>query len=79
MVIRLKIKVLMAKRGYELGRRLIIGWVAEVTGIHRMTLSKMINRRGYSTMTELLGRLCAYFSCSLVELVEYVKQGNILR
>lgn len=71
-MIRFKIKEMMAKKEYELGRRLTIGEVAEATDIHRMTLSKMINRHGYSTTTDHLDRLCAYFSCSLEELAEYV-------
>ena len=40
-MIRFKIKEMMAKKEYELGRRLTIGEVAEATDIHRMTLSKM--------------------------------------
>lgn len=71
-MIRFKIKELMAKKEYALGRRLTIGEVAEATDIHRMTLSKMINRRGYSTTTEHLDRLCAYFECSLNDIAEYV-------
>lgn len=71
-MIRFKIKEMMAKKEYELGRRLTIGEVAEATDIHRMTLSKMINRQGYSTTTDHLDRLCAYFGCALDEIAEHV-------
>jgi putative transcriptional regulator len=37
-----------------------------------MTLSKMINHKGYSTVTDNLDKLCAYFDCELVELAEYL-------
>jgi putative transcriptional regulator len=75
-VIRFKIKEMMAKREYELGRRLTIGEVADATDIHRMTLSKMINRRGYSTTTDHLDRLCVYFGCSLEEIAEHVPEPD---
>lgn len=71
-MIRFKIKEMMAKKEYVLGRRLTIGEVAGATDIHRMTLSKMINRGGYSTTTEHLDRLCAYFDCALDDMAEYV-------
>lgn len=73
-MIRFKIKELMAKKEFAEGRRITIGEVASAAGIHRMTLSKMINQRGYNTSTENLGRLCAYFGCRVEELVEYVPE-----
>lgn len=71
-MIRFKIKELMAKKEFADDRRLTIGEVATAAGIHRMTLSKMINQRGYNTSTENLNRLCEYFGCRVEELVEYV-------
>lgn len=75
-MIRFKIKEMMARKEYELGRRLTIGEVAEATDIHRMTLSKMINRRGYSTTTDHLDRLCDYFGCTLEDVAEYVPETH---
>ena len=46
--------------------------VAEATGINRMTLSKIANHKGYSTVTDNLDKLCAYFECEISDLVEYV-------
>ena len=37
-----------------------------------MTLSKIVNERGYNTGSENLDRLCKYFGCSLSELAEFV-------
>lgn len=73
-MIRFKIKELMAKKEFAEDRRITIGEVASAAGIHRMTLSKMINQRGYNTSTENLSRLCAYFDCQVEELVEYVPE-----
>jgi len=70
-VIRFKIKELIARKEFSEDRRITIGEVANAAGIHRMTLSKMINRRGYNTSTENLDRLCAYFGCRVEDLVEY--------
>ena len=42
------------------------------TGINRMTLSKIANRPGYSTVTDNLDKLCAYFGCGLGDLGEFV-------
>jgi putative transcriptional regulator len=71
-MLRFKIKEMIAKKEFAEGRRITIGEVADAAGIHRMTLSKMINQRGYNTGTENLDRLCAYFACRIEELVEYV-------
>lgn len=73
-MIRFKIKELIAKKEFAEDRRITIGEVAKAAGIHRMTLSKMINQRGYNTSTENLGRLCSYFDCRVEELVEYVPE-----
>lgn len=71
-MLRFKIKEMIAKKEFAEGRRITIGEVADAAGIHRMTLSKLINQRGYNTGTENLDRLCAYFNCQIEDLVEYV-------
>jgi len=71
-MLRFKIKEMIAKKEFEEGRRVTISEVAEGAGIHRMTLSKLINQKGYSTGTDNLDRLCAYFQCEVADLVEYV-------
>jgi len=69
---RFKIKDLISKKEFSEDKRITIGEVAEHTNIHRMTLSKMINHRGYNTGTDNLDRLCTYFNCSIDELIEHV-------
>ncbi|MDT8404809.1 helix-turn-helix transcriptional regulator [Sulfuriflexus sp.] len=76
-MLRFKIKEMIAKREFEEGRRVTIAEVAEGAGIHRVTLSKMINRRGFSTSTDHLDGLCRYFGCSIEELVEYISEQDL--
>ena len=76
-MLRFKIKEMIAKREFEQGRRITIAEVAEGAGIHRVTLSKMINRRGFSTSTDHLDGLCRYFECAVEDLVEYVRDDEV--
>lgn len=75
-MLRFKIKEQIAKKEFAEGRRITIGEVAEAAGIHRMTLSKLINQRGYNTGTENLNKLCNFFECDIDELVEYIPEIN---
>ena len=65
-MLRFKIKEMIARREFEEG-----------AGIHRVTLSKMINRRGFSTSTEHIDGLCRYFDCKIENLVEYVPSERV--
>jgi len=46
--------------------------IAEATGIHRITLSKIANQPGYNTGTENLDKLCRYFACPIEDLAQYL-------
>ena len=76
-MLRLKIKELIARKEFAEGRRVMISEIAESAGIHRVTLSRMINRRGFSTKTDYLDRLCAFFGCRIEDLVEYVPDDQL--
>jgi DNA-binding Xre family transcriptional regulator len=71
-MIRFKLAELMEKKQFELGRRITVGEVAAATGLNRMTLSKILNQKGYSTATDTVDRLCAYFGCRVDEFMEFV-------
>jgi DNA-binding Xre family transcriptional regulator len=77
-MLRFKIKEMIAKKEFEEGRRVTITEVAEGAGIHRVTLSKMINRRGFTTSTEHLDKLCRFFDCHLKELAEYIPDEELM-
>ena len=74
-MIRFRLAEQIERKQFTEGRRITIGEVAESTGVHRLTLSKIMNLKGYSTGTEILDRLCAYFDCRIEDLVEYVKKN----
>lgn len=76
-MIRYRIQELIAEKQFKEGRRVTLLELAKATGISRVTLSKMVNQRGYSTLTDHLDRLCCYFGCRLDELAEYVPDGDI--
>ena len=71
-MLRFKIKELIGKKEFDENRRVTIGEIAEVTGVNRMTISKMINHKGANTGTDNINSLCNYFKCSLTDLVEYI-------
>lgn len=76
-MLRFKIKEMIAKKEFSEGRRVTINEIAEATDIHRMTLSKIVNHKGYSTVTENINRLCAFFDCTIQDLVEYIPDNNM--
>jgi len=71
-VIRFKLAEQIEKKQFRESRRLTVLEVAEGSGVNRMTLSKMLNHRGYSAGTDIVDRLCTYFGCSVEELLEHV-------
>ena len=76
-MIRFRIQELLAEKQFKEGRRVPLKELADTTGISRVTLSKMVNQRGYGTLTDHLDRLCAYFNCRLSELAEYVTDSDV--
>ncbi len=76
-MIRYRIQELLAEKQFRDGRRVTLMELSEATGISRVTLSKMINQRGYSTLTDHLNRLCRYFNCRLEDLAEYVQDEEL--
>ena len=75
-MIRFKLKELIAEKEFQEGRRVMISEIAEQTGIARTTLSRILNQPGWSTRTEYVDRLCAFFDCRVEELLEYVPDRN---
>ena len=71
-MIRFRLKELMADKGFNESRRVTLEEIAEVTGVHRTTLSKIANHRGYNTTTEVLDKLCAFFRVPLSDVAEHV-------
>ncbi len=64
----------MAERQFKEGRVITVNEIAEKTGIHRITLSRILNLKGYNTGTDNISLLCKFFSCRVEELIEYVDE-----
>jgi putative transcriptional regulator len=71
-VIRFKLAEQIEKKQFRESRRITIQEVAEASGVNRMTLSKILNHRGYSTGTDIVDKLCTYFGCSVADLLEHI-------
>ena len=74
-MIRFRLKELVADKAFDEERRITLEEVSRETGIHRTTLSKIANTRGYNTTTDNLDKLCSYFNCQLGELAEFVDKA----
>ncbi len=75
-MIRFHLKELIAEKEFTEKRRITIGEISQETGINRMTLSKIINHPGHSTVTDNLDKLCNYFDCSIEQLVTHIKENS---
>jgi len=73
-MIRFRITELLAEKQFKDGRRVTISELSEATGINRGTLSKMVNQKGYSTVTNNIDMLCAFFDCKVEDLMEYINE-----
>ena len=71
-MIRYRLPELIADLEFKEKRRVTLEEVADATGIHRTTLSKIQRQHGYNTTTDNLDALCGFFGCSIEKLVEYV-------
>lgn len=74
-MIRFRLKELIADKEFKEGRRITFDEIAKFTGVHRTTLSKIANQKGYNTTTEVLDKLCEYFAVPLESVAEYVELG----
>jgi putative transcriptional regulator len=71
-MIRFKLGEMIEKKQFADGRRISISEIATATGLNRMTLSKILNQKGYGTGTETIDRLCSYFACKVEDLIEHL-------
>jgi putative transcriptional regulator len=75
-MIRFRLKELIAEKEFQEERRITLEEIAKATGIHRTTLSKVSNQKGYNTTTEVLDKLCDYFQVRLGQLAEHIKNES---
>lgn len=72
-MVRFHLKELIAKREFERGKRITLEEISRETDIHRTTLSKIANSRGYNTTTDNVAAICDYLKCSVGEFMEVVE------
>ena len=75
-MLRFRLKELIAEREFREGRVITLIEIANATGIHRMTLSKLANHRGYNPSADVLDKLCTYFGCRIEQLVEHLTDDS---
>lgn len=75
-MIRFKLQELLAEKQFRDGRRITLTELSEVTGINRVTISKLVNHRSYSTVTDNVDALCKFFDCKVGDLMEYVPDSG---
>ena len=73
-MIRFKLKELIAEKEFRENRVITLAEIAEETGIHRSTLSKIANERGYNTGTENVERLCRFFNCGVGDVIQFIAE-----
>ncbi|QVL46021.1 MAG: helix-turn-helix transcriptional regulator [Methylophilaceae bacterium] len=77
-MIYIQIKEVIQAKSIAWGRRITLNELANATGISRMTLSRMVNNQGYSTVTDQLDKLCTFFECEIQELVKFVPNNQTI-
>lgn len=79
MAIKFKLKEKIADMEFRERRVVQLKEIAEATGVHRVTLSKLANNKRYNVGIDTVGKLCEFFRCNVGELVEYVEEPGNLR
>lgn len=73
-MLRFFLKRLIAEKELAENKRISMSDIAEETGIHISTLSRIANQKASNTSVSNLEKLCAYFNCRMEDLVEYVAE-----
>lgn len=76
MPIKFKLKERIADKEFRERRVVQLKEIAEATGIHRVTLSKLANNKEYNVGVDTIEKLCAYFQCGIGEIAEYVPERS---
>ncbi|RPD88757.1 helix-turn-helix transcriptional regulator [Luteimonas sp. 100069] len=72
-MIRFRLAELIADKAFKERRVVPLTEVADATGIHRATLSKIANQPGANIGTDIIDKLCKYFGCQPGDLLTYVE------
>ncbi len=73
-MVRYRLRELIADKQFQEQRRVKLEEVALGSGVHRATLSKILNRHGYHASMDALEKLCRYFGVGVGELLSFVDE-----
>ncbi len=76
-MIRFRLTELIADKAFAERRVVSLSEIAEATGVHRATLSKMANQPGANVGTDILDKLCKYFGRQPGDLLTYVQDDAL--
>lgn len=71
-MIRFRLAELIADKSFKERRVVTVSEIAQATGIHRATLSKVANQPGANIGTEIIDKLCRYFGCQPGDLMTFI-------
>lgn len=71
-MIRFRLTELIADKAFKERRVVPLSEVAESTGVHRATLSKIANQPGANIGSDIVDKLCKYFGCQPGELMTFI-------
>jgi putative transcriptional regulator len=74
-MIRVKLKEALTEKQFRDDNGITMKDVAEATGIHPVTLSKIAKNKGYNPSLELIDRLCTYFECDVQTLLIHIPES----
>lgn len=70
-MLRYRLTELIEEKKYQEKKSITLDELAKESGVGTSTLVKMRKNQGDVFKTDVLDKLCAYFHCSVCELVEY--------
>lgn len=73
-MIRFRLAELTADKAFRERRVVPLTEIAQATGIHRATLSKMVNQPGSNVGTDIIDKLCRYFMCQPGDLMTFLSE-----
>ena len=75
-MIRFRLRELMADKGFNEDRKITFEEVSRETGIHRTTLTKVANQKGYNASTDIIDKLCSYFQVPVQKIIEHIPDSE---
>ena len=73
-MIRFRLAELTADKSFLERRVVPLSEIAQATGVHRATLSKMANQPGANIGSDVVDKLCRYFRCQPGDLMTFVEE-----